>query len=703
MKAKHVFVTLGLSLVMGLGVAAGLSHTKGMMEAKATTHDYFFNTNGQGDLQVGNERFGAWVWKDSGAGTWKAMTETSEGSGIYSVNLDAETYNKVIFARLDKNYDLDWSHKWHQTGNLDLGETYFYYRATAVAGGDITGEWYTPVVPVDPSEEKNTFTILDEYQVLGDDPTEINVYGFGQDEGINPMAWPGNGGVEDFPTDVLPTYRGQVSISYPKIVLNNGTDQTVDIEDFDTNYGSKVLNILNTKTDGKYNYEWVDLDDIDRPAQQGYYFSIDPNWGYDDAIEMVTASSGENAAYLMNYHFDANDTIRVRSYWTDRHPFDQFADVGGTETFSEKVGDNLKIKTAGDYDIYAKYDKEDGNKFKFYVAEHVDNYEITMTGVLFEGKAKITTAALGTQIAYSTSNFDPELPARAGYAAKGVFTDEDCETAYVPAKLAADGELFVKYMRLGYYMAGDDAFSGGEGKGWKVENSPRLQSENLADPDNNKVEGAFVIPEGASSESPVKVKPLNYNGTGWDAVTYDVPLKGSDAYNKFMKEDLDENGNLQFIKEGTYYLYLNKDNDIYLSEGAQAFYSKFLSEVGAVCSGIENETKVVADLQAIWGEQEDAYNSLSAAEKATIVAAEFGTEHEETDDLARMLNKYSRIVSKYGLVKFKDFIFGQDHLSNVVNPVANNSNTMLLVVVITTVSLVSVAGLFLVIRRRKHQ
>ena len=440
----------------------------------------------------------------------------------------------------------------------------------------------------------------------------------------------------------------------------------------------------------------------DIPAEDGYYicgeFSSNPSWTYEYATKM-TATTGENVAYEMNFNLAVGDELRVRSYFSDRpnnEPADQWATLGDNGYAAEgtgwgvKSGDNFKATKAGYYDIYAKY--ENGN-FMFYVAEHVDTYAISLTAKIYEGRTLVETRALDSQLAYDGTPFNPSFAAISGYVSYGVYEDASCSTEYEARTFSAAGQLYLKYMRTGYYVVGDADFTGGNVGAWNAAGGVRLTTE-CNDP-ANYLEGAVTIPD---VDEAVQVRPLELTGEGtvnWLdftlGATYSFASKNGD--------------NLEFSKGGTYAVYVklvNYQPVVYLNEGLAAFNTKFLSEVGGVCNEILAGTKTVAQLQSIWADQAAAYASLSATEKAEVEALTIDGGNENGSDLEKVVAKYSYIVHKYGTAVCNDFIWGQTYSaqSNGFN-IINNNNVMLITVISLSIVAVSAAGLFFIIRRRK--
>ncbi len=157
MKVKHVFTTLGLALVMGMGVAAGASLGTGVIKAKAATttiyakmeHDWW---------KADGAAIGIYAW-DGGdknaAWPGQRMSAVTGVTDLWSIDIDTAAYSNVIFTRVNASGAVaDWG---AQTKDLTFptdGKNMFTITtSSATWGGDpgCDGEWGTYVPPVAPS------------------------------------------------------------------------------------------------------------------------------------------------------------------------------------------------------------------------------------------------------------------------------------------------------------------------------------------------------------------------------------------------------------------------------------------------------------------------------------------------------------------------------------------------------------------------
>ena len=252
-------------------------------------------------------------------------------------------------------------------------------------------------------------------------------------------------------------------------------------------------------------------------------------------------------------------------------------------------------------------------------------------------------------------------------------------------------------MRTGYYVVGDADFTGSNIGAWAPHGGVRLSTE-CQDP-ANFLEGAIIIPD---VEEAVQTRPLLLNNDG-TTEWVDYSLGGTYSF-------ASKNGNnIEFSESGTYGVYVKIEAGqavVYLNKGLEAFYTKFLGEVGGVCSEILGGTKDLDNLKTVWLSQKAAYESLIATEKATISGIAGGIDggDEEGDRLHQVVAKYSYIVHKYGTANCADFIWNETYApssSNGIRVLNINNNVLVITLVSVGVTLVSAGLVFFLIRRRR--
>lgn len=771
MKAKHVFLTLGLSLAMAGSVATagllGAASNMSVRPAEAAVRTIYCK-NTQSWWKTDGAAVGVYCWGTGGtkaAYPGERMTAVDGETDLWSFDVDTAQYENVIFTRVngegaisdwgaktknltfptdskdlftittstaswgDPGCDGEWSNLNPVTsysvdvyidgvkrGTETIDEGYLPNKPTYALGKKFDG-WYTTADYQESSKidgVSSTTTVLygrivdaeNRYFLhnsgwvrsntfLGNATDKFYIY-IWNDSGSTNAAWPGE--LEGEQT----MFNGEGYINVPenaKFIFSNATQglQTVTIDPTGIANGDEIILLDSTDSEGHYNITWKSL--LDEPDEEGYYicgnFSSVPSWTYSGATKM-TNTTGENVAHHMNFFLGVDDELRVRSFYTDRTPYDQWATLGDNgyadpdNGWGVKSGDNFKATKAGYYDVFAKYE---GDNFMFYVAPHVDSYEISLTAKLYDGRNLIETRSLSSQLAYDGSAFNPTIDTISGYVGYGIYTDASCSTEYEPTKFNAAGQLYIKYMRTGYYVVGDASFTGSNIGVWDAAGGIRLTTE--VNDSQNFLEGAVTIPD---VEGTVQCRPLE--------LTAEKQINWLDFTLGAAYSFASKNGdNLEFSKGGTYAVYVKLVDNVpvvYLNEGLAAFNTKFLNEVGSVCNDVIAGTKTLENLKAVWLEQKGAYQSLSAEEKELIVAMTIDGGSETGSDLEKVIAKYKYIVQKYGTNNCEDFIWGQTYVaqSNGFNLINNNS-AMIIIAVAVSVVAISAVGLYFIIRRKR--
>lgn len=340
MKAKHVFLTMGLSLVMGLGVAAGMSANREVKAANAANTIY---------LDLGSSE-GYWTGKDKPingyffTGTtavgpaWPGAAMSIGDSGYYEITKQNST--SVLFNVNGWNGDC-------QTVDLTLptdGKNFFRITTNHEDGSNQNGSWYTYS---EASSTKNTFYVYDRYDVLGTTLADVKVYGYGQEVATGRMVWPGtHSGITSYTLGQTDVYKVELSESYPKFIINNGTNQTVNVEDLEDNIG-KVLVVENNKEDGKYKTYWLDTSAFeDYPAEDGYYVvGSETSWTFEGAPKLG-AGDEENYGILEGYQTVAGEKFKVKGYFNGDFDWYGIPDDGS----------NYEADAAKKVDIYLSKD-----------------------------------------------------------------------------------------------------------------------------------------------------------------------------------------------------------------------------------------------------------------------------------------------------------------------------------------------------------
>ena len=756
---KGLIITSTLALLFGVGVAVG-AHQGKAVKASATTETLYFDVSSSTWWNDASAKTYAYCYKNDGSSeadrnaSWPGveMTKMPNANNKYYASVDS-AFTYVIFNRVNPaNTEEIWNRTSKDGGTpVNLPADYsvknqFNLTAdgTNYDDGNYCGNWtlYSSVtvnvvvnggdpevesiekgsVPSSPAGYGETFSgwFSDSEYTPGNEVTEINSNGmtiYGRVT-ANPThaytldvtavsevftapyiyAWDINGHNAEFPGVAVSANAFTIPEGASFIISdkNPKEHQTINITQPASPVANEKLVVSSNTVEsgediGKYQAYWA-LDE-EAPTSGYYLVGTKTNFKYRGAT-LVPASQEDvhgNLAILSNYAAAVNEEVTIRSSSGWVNSADPVKDAEGQKEYGYRVDNNFKFTTAGNYDIFVK---EGG----FYVAPHANRHYVAVTNVMFEGKRATgqTTDRL-PELATEGGEFTPCNYDVAGYVLRGYFTNAACTTAYTPAEVTADDvHLYCKYTRQGMYVFGDATFSG-EGLGWKVDGATYLPAA-VNDTENNLYEGTVTIPAGADGEHPVAVRPGqyvsgdegNYEGIDYTLETYAFATKVGD--------------NVQFTESGTFAIYVNKSFRVYLNKGADAFYTKFLTEVGAVCSGILGGTKNLDNLKAVWSEQASAYASLSKAEKDVIVAVTINGGDESGTDLQKVVAKYKYIVTKYGTENCSDFIWGGSYPQSLgfSTSMNFNSNGLIVIIIITaTVALIG-AGVFFILKRKHN-
>ena len=318
MKTKKVFITLGLALTMGLGMAAAIGANKQAQPAKATSITVYAKMEHNWWTKDG-AAIGIYCW---GSGDPKVafpgerMTSVDSSQGLWSFEVDTATYPNVIFTRVNGSGAVEnWGAK---TKNLTFptdGKNLFTITNSSETWGDpgCDGEWSTygggAVITTfnvtTKVEQTNGNIVTDTQQVAegglptkpvilygqvfsgwfsdanytpGNEVTEITsdttVYGKISYAGtkayvldaseVSPVfdtpyiySWDDNASNGAWPGQAL----GGTNIYVPanaKLIITDGaetgTKQTVDITQSGVNNDKLIIH--NNLVEGKYTYEW---------------------------------------------------------------------------------------------------------------------------------------------------------------------------------------------------------------------------------------------------------------------------------------------------------------------------------------------------------------------------------------------------------------------------------------------------------------
>ncbi len=737
MKAKNVFLSIGLSLAMGASLAAAgiASASKEISQANAEATTIYAQM--QYDWWTADgAAIGIYAWGDGGNLTsWPGarMTSVDSSNGIWSYSLDISTYPNVIFTRVNASGNIaDWGAKTQDLTFPTDGKNIFTITTSSAVWGDpgCEGTWatypfsstisvnvyvngtlrgsediYDGSLPTNPETgygktwdgvwytDSGCTTactgVSDSVTELYCTVTDVDeiIYNIDVSRATDKFAttylytWDAGGVKATWPGELFTSSSVTVaSDAYFIINAGDGNEQTVNITG--SGVANDTLRVLNSvDSEGHYEYAWEST--VDEPSEDGYYLvSSKGDYKYASGTKMSTENLNEgNNAELYSYSAVSGEGIKVRYYnasegkdaWS--YSGDAESDLGAPDTDL-----NYVLKKDAVIDIYAKWEETSTDvwEIKFYVTEHVDRYEVSILFQLFEGSNFASGESGVTQYAYAGSEFTPTDVTRDGYVFRGFFTDSDCTVVYTAAVQTGNVTIYAKFTKIGYYVIS------GAGS-WSIDNATIMMTEGIGS--GNKAEASIIV--AAADET-------------YSFVYYDGSMAGHSGLGATYDYAVDEEDHIKFSAAGTYAVYWsNSDNKIYLNAGITAFETNFLSKTAGVCK-TDNSTNLDS-LKAVWAELATEYSYLTDDEKAQFEALTIDSGNEEGELIEQVIARYSYIVKKYGTTNCADFIWGDEYAasSNGLNILNVQTNVVAIVLIASSFVAITAVGVYFIVRRRK--
>lgn len=165
------------------------------------------------------------------------------------------------------------------------------------------------------------------------------------------------------------------------------------------------------------------------------------------------------------------------------------------------------------------------------------------------------------------------------------------------------------------------------------------------------------------------------------------------------------NNNITVTKTGSYEFYMKPiSGKAWVQENsavtAQQWANRFLGSTYDICKVGGGEQDHSEALAAAWADLKSDFEGLTMGAKAYVNNVVAGTQDDAT--ISSAVARYEHIVKRYTSL---DLFEGLNVVrAQMVSPISiQNNNTIMLVVVIASIAAVSAFGLFLIIRRKKHQ
>lgn len=159
--------------------------------------------------------------------------------------------------------------------------------------------------------------------------------------------------------------------------------------------------------------------------------------------------------------------------------------------------------------------------------------------------------------------------------------------------------------------------------------------------------------------------------------------------------------NITVVNSGSYEIYMKPfAGKFWMQENSTAtatsWATSFLSDTGTICSvGGENANHLSA-LQAVWSDLKDSFDDLTLGARNII---KVGTANATVSEAH---NRYVHIMTRYAgeLDAFEDW---EVSASRNIMPLANETNAVVIITIVSVISLSALGAYFLLRRKRKVQ
>ena len=150
MKAKHVFTTLGLALVMGIGVGAGVLHSNEVKPADATGNTTLYCKMEYSWWTADSAAVAVHYWGGSSGTSYPGERGTSVGDNTWQFEVPSDSTG-FMFVRVNGGTGAvsDWGAKTADLTFVDGKNLYTITSSEAVWGNPgVSGEWSVYNAPV---------------------------------------------------------------------------------------------------------------------------------------------------------------------------------------------------------------------------------------------------------------------------------------------------------------------------------------------------------------------------------------------------------------------------------------------------------------------------------------------------------------------------------------------------------------------------
>lgn len=287
--------------------------------------------------------------------------------------------------------------------------------------------------------------------------------------------------------------------------------------------------------------------------------------------------------------------------------------------------------------------------------------------------SNLTGATKAAYLKSADNNFmpnDPEAPA--GYEFTGWYTDKSFTNEWTTSsKPTADTTLYAKYETASAQFDDGDPLT--------------------YNSSNKQYEGIKYFDAGDKFHIVKTVGSVTTN-----CATLDSYMSSSVATS--------DGTDITVVATGTYAVYFKNDNTIWIQTAsynleAYMYAGYFLTNVGCDSTG--------ASLPSGWSTCASRYSTLSNDAKDYIYAFDVSAV-QDSDDISQMIERYNHACKAHP--SLENFIKNSSGVSRTVPsgsrtimPIANNSNTVVIITIVSFISLSALGAFFLLRKKRKEQ
>lgn len=160
-------------------------------------------------------------------------------------------------------------------------------------------------------------------------------------------------------------------------------------------------------------------------------------------------------------------------------------------------------------------------------------------------------------------------------------------------------------------------------------------------------------------------------------------------------------GNITVVNSGSYELYMKPfSNKFWMQENstatATAWATSFINDTGSICATGGESADHLSALQAVWSDIKDGFDALTLGARNIIKTGNANATVKDAHD------RYIHIMTRYSgqLDAFEDW---EVSASRSIMPLANDSNVIAIIAIITVISLSAAGSFFLLRKKRKEQ